>query len=78
MMTGMLALFFLMYSVNGGATVFYAKDILGDKNLVTTINGIFNVVQIVSMFFIAMLVKRFASAMSLHWAWFLTSWACWC
>ena len=59
MMTGMLALFFLMYSVNGGATVFYAKDILGDKNLVTTINGIFNVVQIVSMFFIAMLVKRF-------------------
>lgn len=59
MMTGMLALFFLMYSVNGGATVFYAKDILGDKNLVATINGIFNVVQIVSMFFIAMLVKRF-------------------
>ena len=31
MMTGMLALFFLMYSVNGGATVYYAKDILGDK-----------------------------------------------
>lgn len=60
MMTGLLALFFLMYSVNGGATVFYAKDILGDKNLVTTINGIFNVVQIVSMFFIAMLVKRFS------------------
>lgn len=59
MMTGLLALFFLMYSVNGGATVFYAKDILGDKNLVTTINGIFNLVQIVSMFFIAMLVKRF-------------------
>lgn len=59
MMTGMLALFFLMYSVNGGATVYYAKDILGDANLVTTINGIFNVVQIVSMFFIAMLVKRF-------------------
>ena len=36
MMTGMLALFFLMYSVNGGATVYYAKDILGDKNLVST------------------------------------------
>ncbi|MGN1166293.1 MAG: MFS transporter [Lachnospiraceae bacterium] len=58
MMTGMLALFFLMYSVNGGATVYYAKDILGNKDLVATINGIFNVVQIVSMFFIAMLVKR--------------------
>lgn len=59
MMTGMLALFFLMYSVNGGATVYYAKDILGDRNLVGTINGIFNVVQIVGMFFIAMLVKRY-------------------
>lgn len=59
LMTTMLALFFLMYAVNGGATVFYAKDILGDKNLVGTINGIFNVVQIVGMFFIAMLVKRF-------------------
>lgn len=59
MMTGMLALFFLMYSVNGGATVYYAKDILGDKNLVSTINGIFNVVQILAMFFIAMLVKKY-------------------
>ena len=58
-MTGMLALFFLMYSVNGGATVYYAKDILGDKNLVSTINGIFNVVQILAMFFIAMLVKKY-------------------
>lgn len=58
MMTGMLALFFLMYSVNGGATVYYAEDILGDANLVATINGIFNVVQIIGMFFIAMLVKR--------------------
>ena len=59
MMTGMLALFFLMYSVNGGVTVYYAKDILGDKNLVSTINGIFNIVQICGMFFIAMLVKKF-------------------
>ena len=59
MMTGMLGLFFLMYAVNGGATVFYAKDILHDKDLVGTINGIFNVVQICGMFFIAMLVKHF-------------------
>lgn len=59
MMTLMLALFFLMYSVNGGATVYYAKDILGDKNLVATINGIFNLVQIIGMFFIAMLVKKY-------------------
>lgn len=59
LMTVMLALFFLMYSVNGGSTVYYAKDILGDKSLVGTINGIFNAVQIVAMFFIAMLVKKF-------------------
>lgn len=59
MMTGMLALFFLMYSVNGGATAYYAKDILGDRNLVGTINGIFNIVQIAGMFFIAMLVKKY-------------------
>ena len=59
MMTGMLALFFLMYSVNGGSTVYYAKEILGDRNLVSTINGIFNAVQILGMFFIAMLVKKF-------------------
>lgn len=59
LMTVMLALFFMMYSVNGGSTVFYAKDILGDKSLVGTINGIFNVVQIAAMFFIAMLVKKF-------------------
>lgn len=59
MMTAMLALFFLMYAVNGGATVYYAKDILHDKDLVGTINGIFNIVQICGMFFIAMLVKRF-------------------
>lgn len=59
MITLMLALFFLMYAINGGATVFYAKDILGDKNLVGTINGIFNIVQICGMFFIAMMIKKF-------------------
>lgn len=31
----------------------------GDRNLVGTINGIFNVVQIAGMFFIAMLVKKY-------------------
>lgn len=58
MMTCVLALFFLNYSVNGGTTVFYAKDILGNRDLVSTINGIFNIVQIAGMFFIAMLVKK--------------------
>ena len=61
MMTGMLALFFLMYSVNGGATVYYAKDILGDRNLVSTINGIFNVFAIgLVLDIIGMLLLNFA------------------
>lgn len=47
MMTCVLALFFLYYAVNGG------------KNLVSTINGIYNAIQIAAMFFIAGLVKKF-------------------
>ena len=59
MMTCVLALFFLYYAINGGTTVYYAKDILEDKNLVSTINGIYNAIQIVAMFFIAGLVKKY-------------------
>lgn len=59
MMTIVLCIFFLYYAINGGTTVYYAKSILGDENLVATINGIFNIVQIAGMFFIAMLVKKF-------------------
>ena len=59
MMTCVLAFFFLYYAINGGATVYYAKDILGDKNLVSTINGTYNAVQIAAMFFIAGMVKKY-------------------
>lgn len=59
MMTVVLALFFLYYAINGGTTVYYAKDILGDKDLVGTINGIYNAIQIAAMFFIAKLVKKY-------------------
>lgn len=59
MITGLLVLFFLMYSVNGGATVFYAKDILGDESYVGIINGICTGVSVCCMFFTAMFVKRF-------------------
>lgn len=59
MMTCVLAIFFLYYAINGGTTVYYAKDILGDRDLVSTINGIYNAVQIVAMFFIAKLVKLY-------------------
>ena len=59
MMTCVLAIFFLYYAINGGTTVYYAKDILGDRDLVSTINGIYNAVQIVAMFFIVKLVKLY-------------------
>lgn len=59
MVTAMLILDFLMYSVNSGATIYYAKDILGDRNLVGTISGVTNVVQIVAMFFVTILVKKY-------------------
>ena len=59
MMTCVLALFFLYYAINGGTTVFYAKTILGNEDLVGTINGIYNAIQIIGMFLIAKLVKKY-------------------
>lgn len=59
MMTGVLALFFLYYAINGGTTVYYAKEVLGDADLVSTINGIYNAIQIIGMFLIAKLVKKY-------------------
>lgn len=59
MVTMMLVFDFLMYSINSGATVYYAKDVLGNKNFVGTINGISNTVQIAGMFFITILVKKY-------------------
>ena len=59
MMTCVLALFFLYYAINGGSTVYYAKTVLGDANLVGTVNGIYNAIQIISMFLIAKLVKKY-------------------
>lgn len=58
-MTVMLALFFMMYSINGGATVYFAREVLGDANLVSPINSTLNIAQIVSMFLIAFFVKKF-------------------
>lgn len=59
MMTCVLALFFLYYAINGGTTVYYAKNILGNEDLVGTINGIYNAIQILAMFLIAKLVKDY-------------------
>ncbi|MGN1339110.1 MAG: MFS transporter [Oscillospiraceae bacterium] len=59
MMTAMLALFFMMFSINGGATVYFAREILGDANLVAPISSTLNIAQIISMFLIAFFVKKF-------------------
>lgn len=59
MMTAMLALFFMMFSINGGATVYFAREVLGDANLVAPISSTLNIAQIVSMFLIAFFVKKF-------------------
>ncbi|WP_313260071.1 MFS transporter [Lacrimispora sp.] len=59
MITVVLAIFFLNLSINGGATVYFAREILGDSNLVATINSTMNVAQIACMFLIANFVKRF-------------------
>lgn len=59
MMTAMLALFFMMFSINGGATVYFAREVLGDANLVAPISSTLNIAQIISMFLIAFFVKKF-------------------
>lgn len=59
MMTSVLCLFFFYYAINGGSTVFFAKAKLGNEDYVSTINGIYNAVQIVAMFFVAGLVKKY-------------------
>ncbi len=59
MVTVMLALIFIAMALYGGATVYFAKDILGDKNLVTPIGNAVYISQIVSMFLIAGIIKRF-------------------
>lgn len=59
MVTVMLAFIFIAMSLYGGATVYFAKTVLGDRNLVTPIGNAVYVAQIVSMFFVAFFVKKF-------------------
>lgn len=58
MMTVFLAILFMMMSVSGGATVYYAKEILGNSNLVGMISSVMNVAQIVTMFLVAPFIKK--------------------
>lgn len=56
--TIMLALIFIAMALYGGATVYFAKAVLGDKNLVAPIGNAVYIAQIVTMFIVAFFIKR--------------------
>lgn len=56
--TIMLALIFVAMALYGGATVYFAKTVLNDRNLVTPIGNAVYVAQIVTMFLVAFFVKK--------------------
>ena len=56
--TSALVLIFIIMTINGGATVYYAQTILGDKNLVGILSTAMNLAQIVTMFLIAGFIKK--------------------
>lgn len=58
MITVTLVLIFINYSLNGGAAVYYAKNVLHDENMVGTMNLVANLVQIGVMFFTAFIIKK--------------------
>lgn len=58
MITVTLVFIFINYSLNGGAAVYYAKNMLHDENMVGTMNLVANLVQIGVMFFTAFIIKR--------------------
>ena len=57
--TVMLALIFISMALYGGATVYFAKTVLNDRNLVTPIGNAVYIAQIVTMFIVAFFVKKF-------------------
>lgn len=58
MITVTLVFIFINYSLNGGAAVYYAKNVLHDENMVGTMNRVANLVQIGVMFFTAFIIKK--------------------
>lgn len=58
MITVTLVFIFINYSLNGGAAVYYAKNILHNENMVGTMNLVANLVQIGVMFFTAFIIKK--------------------
>lgn len=58
MITITLVFIFINYSLNGGAAVYYAKNILHNSDMVGTMNLVANLVQIGVMFFTAFIIKK--------------------
>lgn len=58
MITITLVFIFINYLLNHGTAVYYAKNILGNENVVRTMNLVVNLVQIGVMFFTAFIIKK--------------------
>lgn len=54
-----LVCIFIVFSINGGSSVYYAKFILGDEKLFAPINMTSNISQIIAMFIMAPFIKKF-------------------
>lgn len=58
-MTATLLLIYISAAVNGGATVYYAQNILHNKELVSQLSWAMNLTQIVAMLLIAQFIKKY-------------------
>lgn len=54
-----LVCIFIVFAINGGSSVYYAKFILGDEKLFGPINMVSNISQIIAMFMVAPFIKKF-------------------
>ncbi|MGL6106002.1 MFS transporter [Romboutsia sp.] len=54
-----LVCIFIVFSLNGGSSVYYAKFILGNEKLFAPINMTANISQIIAMFMVAPFIKKF-------------------
>ncbi|MBU3184555.1 MFS transporter [Clostridium estertheticum] len=54
-----LVLIFIILTINGGSTIYYAETILGNKDLVGILATAMNLAQIVTMLLLARFIKRY-------------------
>ncbi|CZR71531.1 xylose transporter, sodium:galactoside symporter family [Clostridioides difficile] len=58
-----LVCIFIVFAINGGSSVYYAKFILGDEKLFGPINMVSNISQIIAMFMVAPFIKNLEKEM---------------